>query len=99
VISFFEFHFKGGSISENIFNLTPNHGLRTPRELFFKNLELLGLGRHFGLKFFEAFGVFLAGPCPCFPLFNHYFYKKLSLDILLQNIYLGVGFEFEPQRI
>ena len=36
-----------------------------------------------------AFGVFLAklsapilvqwGPCPCFPLFNHYFYKKISL--------------------
>ena len=31
------------------------------RELFSKNLELLGLGRHFGLKFFEAFGVFSAG--------------------------------------
>jgi hypothetical protein len=25
------------------------------------NLNLLGMGRHFGLKFFEAFGVFLAG--------------------------------------
>ena len=58
----------------------------TQRELSFKNLELLSLGRYFGLKFFEAFGVFSAGlsapilvlwvPCPCFLLFNHYFYKK-----------------------
>ena len=32
-----------------------------PERAFFKNLELLGLGRHFGLKFFEAFGVFSAG--------------------------------------
>ena len=33
----------------------------TQRELFFENLELLGLGRHFRLKCFEASGVFLAG--------------------------------------
>ena len=32
------------------------HGLRTP-----KNLKLLGSERHFGLKFFEALGVFWAG--------------------------------------
>ena len=32
-----------------------------PERAFFKNLELLGLGRHFGLKFFEAFGVFSVG--------------------------------------
>ena len=38
-------------------------------------------------------------PCPCFPLINHYFYKKLGLYILLPNIYLGMGFEFGPQRI
>ena len=36
---------------------------------------------------------------PCFPLFNHYFYKKLSLYIQIQNIYLELGFEFGPQRI
>ena len=38
----------------------------------------------------------LWGPCPCFPLINHYFYKKL-----IPTIYLGLGFEFEfgPQRI
>ena len=38
-------------------------------------------------------------PCPCFPLFNHYFYRKLSLYIHIPNIYLQLGFEFEPQRI
>ena len=35
---------------------------------------------------------------PCFPLFNHYFYKKLTLYIQIPNIYLGLGFEFGPQR-
>ena len=38
-------------------------------------------------------------PCPCFPLFSHYFYKKLSLYIHMPNVYLGLGFEFGPQRI
>ena len=32
-----------------------------PERAFFKNLKLLGLGRHFGLKCFEAFVVFSAG--------------------------------------
>ena len=32
----------------------------TQRELFFKNLKLLALGRQIKLKFYEAFGVFLA---------------------------------------
>ena len=32
-------------------------------------------------------------PCPCFPLFNHYFYKKLSLYIHIPNIYLGFGYK------
>ena len=36
---------------------------------------------------------------PCFPLFNHYFYKKLYLYIHISNVYLGLGFEFWPQRI
>ena len=31
-----------------------------PERAFFKNLELLGLGKHFGLKLFVAFGVFLS---------------------------------------
>ena len=38
-------------------------------------------------------------PCPCFPLFHHHFYKKLSLYIYIANIYLGLGFEFGPNRI
>ena len=51
------------------------------RAFVFKKLDFLGLGRHFGLKLFEAFGVFSAGlsapilvlwvPFPCFPLFLH----------------------------
>ena len=50
----------------------------TQRELFSKNLELLGLERRFGQIFFEAFGVFSAAlSAPnLVPLFNHYFYKK-----------------------
>ena len=44
----------------------------TQRESFFKNPKHLDLGRHFGLKYFEAFGVFSDPfwywvPCPCFP--------------------------------
>ena len=77
-----------------------------PEKVFFpKNLEFLGLGRHFGLKFFETFGVFSAvkkdsknggarkffGPS--------YFDPALSLYIQLPNICLGIGFEFGPQRI
>ena len=39
-----------------------SYGLRTPRESFFFNFFnfFLDLGRHFRLKFFEAFGVFSA---------------------------------------
>ena len=33
-------------------------------------------------------------PCPCFPLINHYFYKKLNLCIQIPNIYLRLGVEF-----
>ena len=51
------------------------------RELFFQRSWTFGLGQ----KYFEAR---LSAPilvlwvlCPCFQLFNHYFYKKLSLYI------------------
>ena len=37
--------------------------------------------------------------CHCFLSFNHYIYKKLSFCINIQNIYLGLGFEFGLQRI
>jgi hypothetical protein len=90
--------------------LTLDHGLRTPNEAFFNgNPELLGLGRQIGQINSWAFGVFSAElsapilvqlvPCPCFPLFNHYFYIKLGLYIHIPNIYLGLRFEFGPQRI
>ena len=56
-----------------------------------------------------AFGVFLAmlsAPiliqwvvCPCFPLFNNHFYKKLRLYIQIPSIYLELGFEYGPQRV
>ena len=53
------------------------HGLRTPNEAVFHwNPELLGLGRKIGQINSGAFGVFSA---ECFPLFNNYFYKKLSI--------------------
>ena len=80
----------------------------TQRELFYENLKLLSLGRQIRLKILGAFGVFWADlsppilmcvPCPCFPLINHYLYKKLSLYIQIPKIYFGVGVEFGPKRI
>ena len=86
------------------------HGLRTPNEAFFhRNPELLGLCRQFGQLILWHFGVFsadLSAPilvllvfCPCFPLINHCFYKKLSIYIQIPNIYLGFEFELGPQII
>ena len=87
-----------------------SHRVRTPTEAFFHwNLELLGLVKLLGQMNYGAFGVFSAKlsalilvqwvPCPCFPLLNHYFYKKLSLYIHLTNTYLGLGFEVGLQKI
>ena len=87
-----------------------NHGLWTPNEAFFyQNPKLSGLGRQFGKIDFWAFGVFSSNlsapilvvwiPCHCFPLINHYLHKKLSLYIQIPSTYLGLGFEFGPQRI
>jgi hypothetical protein len=86
------------------------HGLRTPNEaIFHRNTKLLGLGRQFGQINFGAFGVFSANlsspilvlwvPCPWFPLIDRYFFKKLSLYIQIPKIYVGLGFEFGPQKI
>ena len=84
---------------------------RPMKPFFHWNPKLLELGRQIGQINFGAFGIFSAelsvpilvhwvpcpqiSPCPCFLLFNHYFYKKLSLYIHISNIYLGLGFEFE----
>ena len=62
---------------------------------FFKKFELVGLGRHFGLKFFEAFEIYLArlsAPIWYFEFLVHVSTKKLLL-------YIHLGFEFGPQRI
>ena len=49
---------------------------------------------------FGSFGVFSADlSAPCFLLINNYFYKKLRLYIQIPKVYLGLGFEFGPQRI
>ena len=69
----------------------------------------MDLGRQIGQIHFVEFVVFLAQqsvhilvqlfPSPCFSLFEHHFYKKLSLYIHFPNVYLGLGFEFGLQRI
>ena len=84
-----------------------NHGLWKP--FFHRNPKLWGLGRQIEWINSGAFGVISADlsapilvqwvPCPCFSLFNNHFYKKLSLDIHIPNINLGLVFEFGPQRI
>ena len=76
---------------------------------FYWNPEFLGLGRQIGQINSGTFGVFLAKlsvpiliqwvPSLYFSLFNHYFYKKLSLYIHILNIYLGLGFKCGLQRI
>ena len=68
-----------------------------PERPFFKNPELLGLGRHC----LRHLGVFSDGlstpilvlwvPCPCFPLFNHYFYKKTKPLYLTTKYLFGSG--------
>ena len=83
------------------------HGLWTPNETFIHwNPELLGLGRqigHIDSGTFSAFSAklsaFILVQRLSFPLFKHYFYKKLSLYIQLPNIYIWVGFDFGPQRL
>ena len=82
------------------------HGLRTPNEAFF--IEIQNVDRQIGQVNSGAFGVFSAELsahilvqwvlCQCFLLFNHYFYKKLSLYIHIPNVYLGFGFEFGQQK-
>ena len=87
---FFFCHFlqRDGSISmQSYISSTTNYG--RPMKSFFRwNPEFLALGKHIGPINSGAFRVvsgqtlsthFLKVPCPCFPLFNHYFYKKLSL--------------------
>ena len=67
---------------------------------FFQKSRTFGLGQTFWAEtFWGIWGIFgrtisthFGTVSLCFPLFNHYFYKNLSLYIQLPNIYLGLGF-------
>ena len=74
-----------------------SYGLRTPRESFcFQKSWIFGLGQTFWAEIvWGIWGIFgrtisthFGTASACFPLFNHYFYKKLSLYILLPNIWI-----------
>ena len=61
--------------------------------LFSWKFQTFGLGQtNWADEFWGIWGIFgrtilvLWVSCPCFPLFNHYFYKKLSLSIHIPNI-------------
>ena len=77
------------------------------KPLFLKSRTFVLGQTNWADKFWGIWGIFgrtistqaIFVQCPCFPLFNHYFYKKLSLYIHIPNIYLGLGLEFGPQRI
>ena len=60
--------------------------------------QILGVFRVFS-DLLSAPNLVLRVPCPCFSLINHYFNKKLHLYKEIPNVYLGLGFEFGPQRI
>jgi len=72
------------------------HGLRTPNEAFFSlKSRTFGLGQAIWANKFwgiwDIFGQTISTHfgTVSFPLFNHYFYKKLSFCIHIPNIYLG----------
>ena len=73
--------------------------------LFSSKSQTFGLGQTIWADKFSGIGHFSAPilvlwvPCPCFRLFNQYFYCKLFLFIQNPNICLGLGFEFGPRRI
>ena len=78
--------------------MTSPHCGRTMKPFFHLNPEiwawadtLWGIWGIFGQTMSTHFGI-----RPCFPLPNHYSYKKLSLYIHIPNIHLGLGFEFGP---
>ena len=78
------------------------HVLRTARESFFWKFQTFwAWADKFGQKKLGHLG-YLSAPmlvlwvtCPCFPLINHYFYKKVSLYIQIPNIYMGLGFRLQ----
>ena len=73
------------------------------KPFFIEIPNFLGLGRQFGQINFGAFGVSSANlSAPILIMFSinqPLFLQKVSLYIQIPNIYLGLGFEFGPQRI
>ena len=67
-----------------LFSSRTRHGLRTPKETFFsKILNFWDWADILGWNFLRHLGYFwpilvLWVPCPCFPLFNYYFYENIS---------------------
>ena len=83
-----------------------SYGLRMPNEAFFHwNSKVLGLGRQIGQINFGAFGVFsakLSAPIlvlSMFSMIQPLFLQKSKPINSQPKIYLGLGFEFWPQRI
>ena len=74
-----------------------------PMKHFFIKIQKFGHGQTmtiWAVKFWGIWGIldwfistYFGTVSPCFPLFNHYFYKNHP------NICLELGFEFGPQRI
>ena len=85
------------------------HGLLTPNEAFFHWTQNFWawadkLGRQIGQVNSGAFGVFSAklsvvSPLSMFLIIQPLFLQKLRLYIHIPNIYLGLGFDFGPQKI
>ena len=75
----------------------------TQRELFFKNLELLGLGRHFGWNFLGIWGIFGRTISTHFGtvffIIQPLFLQKTKLLYPTPKYLLGAGFEFGLQII
>ena len=64
---------------------------------FFIEIKTIWADKFWGI--WGIFGRFISTHCPCFPLINHYLKKKLNLYFQIPNTYLGLGFEFGPQKI
>ena len=109
-ISWFLGQFLGQSFCWFLYEF--DHGLWTPNEVFFHWIpELLGLGKQIGQINCGAFGVFSAKlqeselSVPILVQWLHVFHyssiisEKLNFYNYIQNIYMGLRFEFGLQRI
>ena len=77
---------KGRNSSDKFGRYSWKHGIQIPRDSFFQKPWTLGLEQTFWAETFWGIrGIFgrtisthfgAVSPCPCFPLFNHYFYRR-----------------------